>query len=578
MTVLARIRDETHKQTPTCRCIRCSEDRRARGCSNPSACTKAVESKLTRLLPKWDPSRPRVVNAQEDQGDSPDIFRPPPHITSLTDGFRVFTKKPRKRKRGPAQSPPQSQPAPAEGPTAAERPPIAVRPAPVAHNGTQTIWVSSTTARDAHGKITAGGGVFFASGDERNFKLRVPESHAQSAQTAEIMATLLGVQKVPKEQRLVVKNSKKIVRTAMIQRLQAMEDRGWIGVADREPLKALAAALKSRTGQTVLEDSGDTTRDRLETEGRAEAAALARQGCLDAAPEKVNFDIRPELRLQGVKLSTLTQAIAYAGIKESKEAVSRKASDNNVKQVTSEIERIFDRIVTPTQVWRSIRHRDFSRQLKNFLWKSLHSAHRIGERFWKHIPNCEERGICQFCDEPEDLEHILLKCRRPGQALMWSLAKELWLKKHHTWPELTLGSVLGCGLATFKVEKGEPLIGTARLYRILISETMFAIWKVRNDCVIKRAGEPLVENAIRNKWLNTINTRLQFDCLLTNYKKYGKQNSIKASLVIQTWKSTLLDEENLPDDWTNKPGVLVGIEPKSSGPPSQPSGGRGRGR
>ncbi|KAJ7616835.1 hypothetical protein DFH06DRAFT_1107689 [Mycena polygramma] len=442
-------------------------------------------------------------------------------------------------------------------------------------NNAQTIFVSSTTALDASGKKVAGGGVWFGPGDTRNIKMRVPESLGQSAQTAEIVSTLLGVKKTPQGQELVIKNSKNVVRNAMTQRLQALEDRGWIGVADREPLQALAAELKARSGKTVFEDTVRNSEDRIELAARAGALTLAREGCQSAA-EDIDLRVHPDFKIRGMKLSTLTQATAYAAIKESKEAVSRKASDNNVKQVVSATEQNFHRIPSTAEVWKSIRHKDFSRQLRNFLWKSLHSAHRIGI-FWKHMPESEEREFCQFCGEREDLEHILLKCERPGQALVWSLAKELWRKKHPTWPELSLGGILGCGLAVFKNESGRTLPGTARLYRILISESIFVIWKIRNDCVIKRDGESLAENAIQNKWLSAINLRLQFDCVLTNYKKYGKQNSIKASLVIQTWKSTLLDEEELPDDWTNKTGVLVGIEPRSS-PPSRPSGRRGRGR
>ncbi|KAJ7616836.1 hypothetical protein DFH06DRAFT_906931, partial [Mycena polygramma] len=56
VSVLSRLRDETHKQSATCSCARCKEDKRSRGCSNPSACIKAAEGKLSRLLPKWNPN------------------------------------------------------------------------------------------------------------------------------------------------------------------------------------------------------------------------------------------------------------------------------------------------------------------------------------------------------------------------------------------------------------------------------------------------------------------------------------------------------------------------------------------
>ncbi|KAJ7115514.1 hypothetical protein C8R43DRAFT_902649 [Mycena crocata] len=360
----------------------------------------------------------------------------------------------------------------------------------------------------------------------------------------------------------------------MVQRLQAMEDRGWIGIAEREPLRALAALLKAREGKTVFKDEKDSG---IESTGFAQAASQAAAGCNDVEPSRVNYTIDPALELPSAKLSTLTQAIAYAGIKELREAVLRKATDNNVKQIQLAVQLNFKRLPTPAQIWKSIRHKDFSRQVRNFLWKSIHSAHRIGA-FWKHIPECEEWATCQYCGETEDLEHILLKCFRPGQALVWSLAKDLWLKKHPSWPELTLGSILGCGLASFADEKGRHLPGATCLFRILISESIFVIWKNRNDCVIKRQGQPVHENTIHNKWVHALNQRLQLDCGLTNYAKFGKQNAIKSSLVLQTWSSTLLNEDELPEFWIREPRVVVGTAPKSSHPPLQPSGRGGRNR
>ncbi|KAJ7645321.1 hypothetical protein B0H17DRAFT_1216065 [Mycena rosella] len=240
------------------------------------------------------------------------------------------------------------------------------------------------------------------------------------------------------------------------------------------------------------------------------------------------------MQLRGAKLSTLMQKTAYAGIKEKKAEVTRKASDNNVRQVTLAIQHTFKRRPNPAQIWKRIRHKDFTRQVKNFLWKSLHSAHRIGS-YWKHIPECEDRATCQ--------------CRRTE-----------------------------FGAATFTDEKGRNLPGVSRLYRILISESIFMIWKVRNECVITKGGDSSPVNMVHNKWLHAINQRLLFDRVLTNHAKYGKQNSIKTSVVLHTWSSTLLNEEDLPEDWTKEPRVLVGTEPKSSRSPPQPSGRRGQGR
>ncbi|KAJ6618920.1 hypothetical protein B0H10DRAFT_1794488 [Mycena sp. CBHHK59/15] len=233
----------------------------------------------------------------------------------------------------------------------------------------------------------------------------------------------------------------------------------------------------------------------------------------------------------------------------------------------------FHYLSTTEEIWASVEHKDFTRQFKNFLWKSLHLAHRIGP-YWKHIPDCEERGTCQFCNETEDLDHITLKCWCPGQNIVWSLAKELWLRKHNPWPELSLGGLLGRGLASFSDEKGREMPGTSRLYCILISESMFIIWKIRNESVIRKQGTSLSANEIHNKWLYNINLHLSYDCLLTNHAKYGKQNAIKSALVLQTWCCKLKDEHELPDNWTKMPRVLVGIESCSS-PPSPSCQGAG---
>ncbi|KAJ7139962.1 hypothetical protein C8R43DRAFT_893064 [Mycena crocata] len=408
----------------------------------------------------------------------------------------------------------------------------------------------------------------------RNKSIRIPAVPIQSALQALATACLAGVQGVPRDQKLVIKCKKPMVHVAMTKHLPAMEDKGWIGIASRDPLRALAAELKARTAPTIFESNRSTGSQ--VGEGWAGAAALAFDGTRNPTQTIIGLEIEAHLELRGAKLSTLTQATAYAGIRELKAATSRKATENSIKQVQLATRAEFHFLPSPAQIWTSIRCKDFSRQAKNFYWKSMHAAHRIGT-FWKHIPECEERGICQFCNETEDLEHITLKCWRPGQAQVWALARELWLKKHTDWPEITLGSILGCGLATFKDEKGRKLPGTTRLYRILISESFFEIWKIRNTTVIKQGGEPLSENHIHNRWLTVMNRRLQFDCNLTNFAKYGKQSSVSPLLVTQTWSSVLLNEEELPEDWIRQPRVLVGIEPRSSRPPPRPSG-RRRGR
>ena len=71
-------------------------------------------------------------------------------------------------------------------------------------------------------------------------------------------------------------------------------------------------------------------------------------------------------------------------------------------------------------------------------------------------------------------------------------------------------------------------------------------------------GEEMPSNKINNRWIETMNTRLNLDRKMT-YSKYEKK-SLPKKLVQNTWKNTLKDERLLPEDWVTNSGVLVGID------------------
>lgn len=60
---------------------------------------------------------------------------------------------------------------------------------------------------------------------------------------------------------------------------------------------------------------------------------------------------------------------------------------------------------------------------------------------------------------------------------------KLWTQRHDEPFEPSLGNALGCGLANFTTEE-KPLTGKNRLYKILVSESAFLIWKLRCERAI----------------------------------------------------------------------------------------------
>ncbi|KAJ7738442.1 hypothetical protein B0H14DRAFT_3097448 [Mycena olivaceomarginata] len=235
----------------------------------------------------------------------------------------------------------------------------------------------------------------------------------------------------------------------------------------------------------------------------------------------------------------------------------RKSTVTNLQKIRGAMENTFGRVVSDADIWKAVSVKDILPRTAQFLWKGIHNALRIGT-YWTHIPECGERAKCRDCEVTEDLEHILVGCRSPGQEIIWEAAKTLWLEKEAVWPEVSLGTILGCGLAEFRDDKGKNKPGTQRLYRILMSESAYQIWLIRNNRVISRDGAPASEDEIINKWKFSINQRLQVDKSLANRPIRGKRPALAQKLVLETWSGTLDNEDSLPANWLREPRVLVG--------------------
>lgn len=144
---------------------------------------------------------------------------------------------------------------------------------------------------------------------------------------------------------------------------------------------------------------------------------------------------------------------------------------------------------TDASIWLSTRSKDIAKHITTFLWRALHDAHRSGS-YWKHIPGFEHRARYPHCPTAEEsLEHILTSCSATGQGLVWSLARKLWQQTGERWPETSIGLVLSCGLAAFPGRDQRSAPRTVRLWRILLSESAFLIWKLRNECVIRHGND-----------------------------------------------------------------------------------------
>jgi hypothetical protein len=297
---------------------------------------------------------------------------------------------------------------------------------------------------------------------------------------------------------------------------------------------------------------GNEAADRAAEEGR-----LKPRGS-----DLIDLTIPEHLRLSGAKLSQMTQSLAYKTIRQLKmespryqDALDRRSTSINLERTRESALGLSQHLPTDKNIWLSLRHKDFSRKVKLFLWVTMHDGYKVG-KYWSNIPGYEERGICNTCHTLETMEHILTACEAPGQAQIWSLAEELWEEKSSGWIKPGFREILACGLTQMTNEEDKVLKGDSRLYRITVSESAYLIWTLRNNRVINDKGHPS-PTEIRNRWISAINSRLSLNCLLSN-PKYERK-ALSKNLVKQTWQEVLKDKENLPEDWMRGAGVLVSM-------------------
>ncbi|KAJ7733235.1 hypothetical protein DFH07DRAFT_871011 [Mycena maculata] len=338
-------------------------------------------------------------------------------------------------------------------------------------------------------------------------------------------------------------------------KLPIWEREGWVGVPHRDVLRCLAAELNARNTSMFLRVAENGSPERML---RRQATILAKGAARTQPEARWDLTLPKGTALPGLSLQGNRQKVFYCSIREikDKKLTQRKSTADKLKTVREAAEHIFGRHVSDADIWNTLASKDIFPRTAQFLWKGLHDVHRIS-KYWTHIPECEDRAIRQNCGTIEDLEHILVKCECPGQETIWKATKNLWLEKEAQWPEVNLGTILGCGLADFRDDKGRPKRGTQRLYRILMSDYR----------VISRGGALATKDEIINKWKFNINQRLQVDIGLENRPIKGRRPTLTSQLVLETWSGVLDDGHRLPANWLREPRVLVGNQ---ASPQTQP--------
>lgn len=208
-------------------------------------------------------------------------------------------------------------------------------------------------------------------------------------------------------------------------------------------IRAVTARLRKRSARTTLQWIG---KKKLGPENH-EARKIAQSALSNNEIDTPDTSIPKGFNLTGAELSTLSQASAYAAIRELKNTKHTETTENNIRRIINTIQQLTVHAPEAEKVWKILRNEAIKRPISDFLWKTIHNIYKVG-KYWRNLPGYEARSECNKCNTIENIEHILFDCKETGQQEIWEL--ELWGRTGHEWPGQELATVTAGGLLQFE--------------------------------------------------------------------------------------------------------------------------------
>ena len=432
VTNLSNDTPNNHKRNKKCKCEKCKSIRNNTNgeCKHPNKCIERAKKLLESINKKWNPTilhAPDFMTNPKPEEVGPS-YNPATNETthtlnpfriekSLKGCFRVFTR---------PENPPPYTITRANKTDAFNGPPT-------------TIYTDGSCTNNGETNARAGSGICLGENDDRNTSLRVPGLD-QSNQTGELYAILHTLHTFPPDQALEIKTDSMYAILGLTKNLEKWEDQGWMYSKHANLFKSITAWVRFQSNTTKM----TWVKGHSSIRGNDEADKLAREGTNKDPPQHETELNAPENTIpSGAKLSTLSQKDFYRGVLATTRPPPRKSTATNLGRIQACAEEYYETFPSEETIWKTTKHKDLSKKTQEFLWKCIHNAFKIG-KFWRNIPNFENRGTCAHCDTEETMEHILTECDAPGRKEVWALASELWRKRSQTPIPSNYGAILGC--------------------------------------------------------------------------------------------------------------------------------------
>jgi ribonuclease HI len=340
------------------------------------------------LEPKWNPLLPQPEDYEDENNrineeDIPEIVQKDletfdTKITqdSLADTFRIFNDQIRGSTLPPNT---KMEPEPDEEPI--------------------VVFTDGSALENDTESARAGSGIFFGPNDSRNAAIKIPDELEPSDQVGEIIAIKEAIERCPPDIPMTIYSDSKYAINGLTKDVTKWEDEGFLTISNGPIIQATVACIRTRKARTsfvwVKGHSGNT--------GNEGADKLAGAGCRKDQPDLINMQLPKNLILPGAKLNAMTQSLAYKIIRQRKmktdtyqEALDRKATRRNMAYAKGATTDAKGNAPPSSKIWRSVKHKDFPRNIRFFLWMLIHGAYKVGFH-WEKIPGYEDWGKCQIC-------------------------------------------------------------------------------------------------------------------------------------------------------------------------------------
>ncbi|OSD03192.1 hypothetical protein PYCCODRAFT_1444583 [Trametes coccinea BRFM310] len=346
---------------------------------------------------------------------------------------------------------------------------------------------------------------------------------------------------------------------AVTKRKQKYEDEGFIHQKNGELTRAIIGATLARPTHSAFRwvkgHNGDPANEA--------ADSLAGIGAEKATADDVNLEIKPELVLTGVKLSKMSQRLAYRAIRQRKDCTVsiRAKTTQRVARILEDLEDDCGIQVSETQLWKSLKKSYVLREARQWLWMVIHDAYMVGTHWLRPNMSAElqERAMCKQCGQTDSLEHIIFTCTATGRETIWKLLGAMLTAAGQKDVDPTWGSIVGAACVAIRNEAGTRNPIAEERWAILAIESAHLIWKLRCERVIANDGAEFTEREVENRWYAALGRRLDLDrrtaALIT-----GKRKKARTRRIDSTWRPLLNDLECETHEWVVDGGVLVGIK------------------